>query len=145
MKLSPEAKQAIKTAIEQLRLLLVDDAMDTVREEVSKHWMDDGKGEGDVKKSGDTERLKETFNQVAKIVINESDDKPVSEVVLEAPELEVIGSNPFEEIQAEIKQLKAQVEQLARQTSCVESELTQQKAISERLSINLLSYGAYRE
>ncbi|MGG5964919.1 hypothetical protein ACQSED_25450 [Salmonella enterica] len=32
MKLSPEAKQAIKTAIEQLRLLLVDDAMDTVRE-----------------------------------------------------------------------------------------------------------------
>lgn len=27
MKLSPEAKQAIKTAIEQLRLLLVDDAI----------------------------------------------------------------------------------------------------------------------
>ncbi|EDW4372107.1 hypothetical protein AAA67_002912 [Salmonella enterica subsp. diarizonae] len=43
MKLSPEAKQAVKTAIEQLRLLLVDDAMDTVREAASKHWMDAGK------------------------------------------------------------------------------------------------------
>lgn len=118
MKLSPEAKQAIKTAIEQLRLLLVDDAMDTIREEVGRHWMDDRKGEGDVKKSGDTERLKETFNQVAKIVINEPDDKPVSEVVLEAPELEISGSNPFEEIQAEIKQLKAQVERLTMQKNC---------------------------
>ncbi|ENU7734936.1 hypothetical protein ACE3YX_001454 [Salmonella enterica] len=35
MKLSPEVKQAIRTAIEQLRLLLVDDAMDTVREQVA--------------------------------------------------------------------------------------------------------------
>ncbi|EOZ4488867.1 hypothetical protein ACQLT9_005821 [Salmonella enterica subsp. diarizonae] len=43
MKLSPEATQAIKTAIEQLRLLLVDDAMDTIRESASKHWMDAGK------------------------------------------------------------------------------------------------------
>lgn len=43
MKLSPEAKQVVKTAIEQLRLLLVDDAMDTVREAASKHWMDAGK------------------------------------------------------------------------------------------------------
>ncbi|EJQ8147407.1 hypothetical protein N8J30_004113 [Salmonella enterica subsp. enterica serovar Newport] len=63
MKLSPEAKQAIKTAIEQLRLLLVDDAMDTVREEVGRHLMDDGKNEG--------ERLKKTFIQLAKTVIDD--------------------------------------------------------------------------
>ncbi|HAK3331934.1 TPA: hypothetical protein H2A59_002414 [Salmonella enterica] len=37
MKLSPEAKQAINTAIEQLRLLLVNDTMDTTREEVGRH------------------------------------------------------------------------------------------------------------
>ncbi|HFE7542747.1 TPA: hypothetical protein ACGADT_004063 [Salmonella enterica subsp. enterica serovar Newport] len=108
MKLSPEAKQAIKTAIEQLRLLLVDDAMDTVREEVSKHWMDDGKGDDEkITISGDChiegklsagkidgdverhERLKKTFIQLTKAAINEPDDKPVSEVVLEAPELKV--------------------------------------------------------
>ncbi|ELD8107729.1 hypothetical protein RLV03_000375 [Salmonella enterica subsp. enterica serovar Benin] len=110
MKLSPEAKQAIKTAIEQLRLLLVNDAMDTIREEVSKQLMDDGKNEG--------ERLKKTFIQLAKAVINEPDDKPVSKVVLDAPELEVSCSNPFEEIQTEIKRLKAQVELLAMQTNC---------------------------
>ncbi|EDB6034160.1 hypothetical protein AH089_15990 [Salmonella enterica subsp. enterica serovar Enteritidis] len=133
MKLSPEAKQAIKTAIEQLRLLLVDDAMDTVREEVSKHWMDD---------TIDAIKEKAASSDVVKQLTSDEGDK---QVVLEASELEISGSNPFEEIQAEIKQLKAQVEQLARQTSCVESELTQQKAISERLSINLLSYGAYRE
>ncbi|EAW1321489.1 hypothetical protein AHX51_23950 [Salmonella enterica subsp. diarizonae] len=66
MKLSPEAKQAVKTAIEQLRLLLVDDAMDTVREAASKHWMDAGKSE------------------------NEPDEKLSSKVVIEAPELEFI-------------------------------------------------------
>ncbi len=133
MKLSPEAKQAIKTTIEQLRLLLVDDAM----EEVSKHLMDDGKGKdekitisGDCRVEGKLsagkidgdveclERLKKTFIQLAKAVINEPDDKPVSEVVLDAPELEVSCSNPFEEIQTEIKRLKAQVELLAMQTSC---------------------------
>ncbi|EIC4353484.1 hypothetical protein LJS80_002236 [Salmonella enterica] len=133
MKLSPEAKQAIKTAIEQLRLLLVDDAMDTVREEVSKHWMDDT-----------MDAIKE--KAASSDVVNQlTSDESNGQVVLEASEVEVIGSNPFEEIQAEIKQLKAQVEQLARQTSCVESELTQQKAISEMLSINLLSYGADRK
>ncbi|EGX3498111.1 hypothetical protein BJH39_002992 [Salmonella enterica] len=118
MKLSPEANQAIKTAIEQLRLLLVDDAM----EEVSKHLMDEGKGKDEkITISGDCcvegklsagkidgdveclERLKKTFIQLAKAVINEPDDKPVSEVVLDAPELEVSCSNPFEEIQTEIK------------------------------------------
>lgn len=66
MKLSPEAKQAVKTAIEQLRLLLVDDAMDTVREAASKHWMDTGKSE------------------------NEPDEKLSSKVVIEAPELEFV-------------------------------------------------------
>ncbi|HCA3884986.1 TPA: hypothetical protein MPK85_005769 [Salmonella enterica] len=66
MKLSPEAKQVVKTAIEQLRLLLVDDAMDTVREAASKHWMDAGKSE------------------------NEPDEKLSSKVVIEAPELEFI-------------------------------------------------------
>ncbi|HCL5312788.1 TPA: hypothetical protein N2G38_005187 [Salmonella enterica] len=89
MKLSPEARQAIKTSIEQLRLLLVDDAMDTVREEVSKHWMDDGKDESEkITLSGDChvegklsagktdgdaerpERLKKTFIQLTKAVID---------------------------------------------------------------------------
>ncbi|HAG2283302.1 TPA: hypothetical protein G8W61_003632 [Salmonella enterica] len=141
MKLSPEAKQAIKTAIEQLRLLLVDDAMDTVREEVSKQLMNDGKCKDEkITISGDC-RIEGKLS-AGDIEIEGDGNK---QVVLEAPELEVSGSNPFEEIQAEIKQLKVQVEQLARQTSCVESELTQQKAISERLSINLLSYGVYRE
>ncbi|ECU9162064.1 TPA: hypothetical protein G5T75_003396 [Salmonella enterica] len=141
MKLSPEAKQAIKTTIEQLRLLLVDDAMDTVREEVGKHLMDDEKGDdGKITISGDC-RIEGKLS-AGDIEIEGDGNK---QVVLEAPELEVSGSNPFEEIQAEIKQLEAKVEQLARQTSCVESELTQQKAISERLSVNLLSYGAYRE
>lgn len=100
MKLSPEAKQAIKTAIEQLRLLLVNDAMDTVREEVSKQLMDDGKGDCSC--------------QIAHTGNCESN----RQVVLEAPELEVSCSNPFEEIQTEIKQLKAQVERLTMQTSC---------------------------
>ncbi|HAF2128711.1 TPA: hypothetical protein G9F27_002895 [Salmonella enterica] len=100
MKLSPEAKQAIKTAIEQLRLLLVDDAMDTVREEVGRHLMDDGKGDCSC--------------QIAHTGNCESN----RQVVLEAPELEVSCSNPFEEIQTEIKQLKAQVERLTMQTSC---------------------------
>ncbi|EBL1740326.1 hypothetical protein D1914_27030, partial [Salmonella enterica] len=50
----------------QLRLLLVDDAMDTVREAASKHWMDAGKSE------------------------NEPDEKLSSKVVIEAPELEFI-------------------------------------------------------
>ncbi|HAF2408722.1 TPA: hypothetical protein G9E90_004099 [Salmonella enterica] len=146
MKLSPEAKQAIKTTIEQLRLLLVDDAM----EEVSKHLMDDGKGKdekitisGDCRVEGKLsagkidgdveclERLKKTFIQLAKAVINEPDDKPVSEVVLEAPELEVSCSNPFEEIQTEIKQLKAQVELLAMQTSCnLQTSVTESATIS---------------
>lgn len=116
MKLSPEAKQAIKTAIEQLRLLLVDDAMDTVREEVGKNLMDDGKCEDEkITISGDCRVEGKLY--VEDIIIG-ADDKPVSEVVLEAPELKVIGSNPFEEIQAEIKQLKAQVERLTMQTSC---------------------------
>ncbi|EAO9155233.1 hypothetical protein AA14_10315 [Salmonella enterica] len=95
MKLSPEAKQAVKTAIEQLRLLLVDDAMDTVREAASKHWMDAGKSE------------------------NEPDEKLSSKVVIEVPTLKFIGGNILEDVQVEIKQLKAQVEQLAIQTSCV--------------------------
>ncbi|ECH6755940.1 TPA: hypothetical protein ACGT6A_004992 [Salmonella enterica] len=100
MKLSPEAKQAIKTAIEQLRLLLVDDAMDTVREEVGKQLMDDEKSDCSC--------------QIAHTGKCESN----RQVVLEAPEVKVIGSNPFEEIQTEIKQLKAQVERLTMQTSC---------------------------
>ncbi len=101
MKLSPEARQAIKTSIEQLRLLLIDDAMDTIREEVSKHWMGDGKGEDEkITLSGDC-RMKITGN-------SESN----RQVVLEAPEIKVSGSNPFEEIQAEITQLKLKVAQL---------------------------------
>lgn len=90
MKLSPEAKQAIKTAIEQLRLLLVNDAMDTIREEVSKQLMDDGKGRdekiiisGDCRVEGKLsagkidgdverlERLKKTFIQLGKVVIDD--------------------------------------------------------------------------
>lgn len=90
MKLSPEAKQAIKTAIEQLRLLLVNDAMDTIREEVSKQLMDDGKGRdekiiisGDCRVDGKLsagkidgdverlERLKKTFIQLGKVVIDD--------------------------------------------------------------------------
>ncbi|EHE6022219.1 hypothetical protein JMS36_003688, partial [Salmonella enterica] len=93
MKLSPEANQAIKTAIEQLRLLLVDDAM----EEVSKHLMDD-------------EKIDCTC-QIAHTGNCESN----KQVVLDAPELEVSCSNPFEEIQTEIKRLKAQVELLSIQ------------------------------
>lgn len=93
MKLSPEANQAIKTAIEQLRLLLVDDAM----EEVSKHLMDD-------------EKIDCTC-QIAQTGNCESN----KQVVLDAPELEVSCSNPFEEIQTEIKRLKAQVELLSIQ------------------------------
>lgn len=106
MKLSPEAKQAIKTAIEQLRLLLVDDAMDTVREEVSKHWIND---------TIDAIKEKAASSDVVKQLTSDEGDK---QVVLEAPELEISGSNPFEEIQAEIKQLKAQVERLTMQKNC---------------------------
>lgn len=93
MKLSPEAKQVIKTAIEQLRLLLVDDAMGTV----SKHWMDDSKSD--------------CHCQIAHTGNCESN----RQVVLEAHKVEVSGNNPFEEIQAEIKQLKAQVELISIQ------------------------------
>lgn len=67
MKLSPEAKQAVKTAIEQLRLLLVD--------------------EDDVES---LERLKKTFLHGAKAIIDEPDEKLSSKVVIEAPELEFI-------------------------------------------------------
>ncbi|HAF5880858.1 TPA: hypothetical protein G8W07_004094 [Salmonella enterica] len=66
MKLSPEATQAIKTAIEQLRLLLVDDAMDTIREGASKG---------------------------AKAIIDESgesDEKQPGKVVIEAPRLKFV-------------------------------------------------------
>ncbi|EIZ2110674.1 hypothetical protein MOQ95_005401 [Salmonella enterica] len=144
MKLSPEAKQAIKTAIEQLRLLLVDDAMDTVREEVSKQLMDDGKDKdekitisGDCRVEGKLsagkidgdaerlERLKKTFIQVAKVVINEPDGKPVSKVVLEAPELKVNSGvstsdrllraanfHSFKRIYAEIDKLTEEVKAL---------------------------------
>ncbi|MFI7783575.1 hypothetical protein EN46_07300 [Citrobacter amalonaticus] len=114
MKLSPEARQAIKTSIEQLRLLLVDDAMDTVREETRKHWMDDGKDESEkITISGDC--YVEGKLSAGKITGNCESNR---QVVLEAPELKVSGSNPFEEIQAEIKQLKAQVERLTMQTNC---------------------------
>ncbi|HFD9219000.1 TPA: hypothetical protein ACF632_000484 [Salmonella enterica] len=113
MKLSPEAKQAIKTTIEQLRLLLVNDAMDTVREEVSKQLMDDGKGDCSC--------------QIAHTGNCESN----RQVVLDAPELEVSCSNPFEEIQTEIKQLKAQVALLAMQTSCnLQTSVTESATIS---------------
>lgn len=89
MKLSLEAKQAI--------LMAIDDAMDTIREEIGKLLMDDGKGDCSC--------------QMAHTGNCESN----RQIVLEAPELEVSGSNPFEEIQAEIKQLKAQIERLAMQ------------------------------
>ncbi|ECO0851945.1 hypothetical protein AA073_21880 [Salmonella enterica subsp. enterica serovar Newport] len=143
MKLSPEAKQAIKTAIEQLRLLLVDDAMDTVREETRKHWMDDGKGDdGKITISGDCrvegklsagkidgdveslEQLKKTFIQLTKAAINELDDKPVSKVVLEAPEVKVSNSgqsarliqsanfHSFKRIYAELDKLTEEVKTL---------------------------------
>ncbi|EIP3426172.1 hypothetical protein LSE82_005034 [Salmonella enterica] len=84
MKLSPEAKQAVKTAIEQLRLLLVDDAMDTVREAASKHWMDTGKSE------------------------NEPDEKQPRAVVIEAPELKVGGIVNRDEIQEKRPHYEAQ-------------------------------------
>lgn len=136
MKLSPEAKQAVKTAIEQLSLLLVDDAMDTVREAASKHWMDAGKSEDEkITISGNCcvegklssesiedeslERLKKTFLHGAKAIIDEPDEKLSSKVVIEVPTLKFIGGNILEDVQVEIKQLKAQVEQLAIQTSCV--------------------------
>ncbi|HFW4799700.1 TPA: hypothetical protein ACIBS5_005262 [Salmonella enterica subsp. diarizonae serovar 60-67:z35:-] len=105
MKLSPEARQAIKTSIEQLRLLLVDDAMDTIREETRKHWVDDEKGEdekitlsGDCrvegklsagKIDGDTEcpeRLKKTFIQLTKAVI---DDEAARQKTEKHPDEEV--------------------------------------------------------
>ncbi|EAQ6362741.1 hypothetical protein DOH76_12220 [Salmonella enterica subsp. enterica serovar Oranienburg] len=67
MKLSPEAKQAIKTAIEQLRLLLVD--------------------EDDVES---LERLKKTFLHGAKTIIDELDEKQPGKVVIEAPRLKFV-------------------------------------------------------
>ncbi|ELD4018266.1 hypothetical protein QI600_004133 [Salmonella enterica] len=99
MKLSPEAKQAVKTAIEQLRLLLVDDAMDTVREAASKHWMDAGKSEDEkITISGNCcvegklssgsiedeslERLKKTFLHGAKTIIDELDEKLKTQVAM---------------------------------------------------------------
>ncbi len=115
MKLSPEAKQAIKTTIEQLRLLLVDDAMDTVREEVGRRLMNDEKSDCSC--------------QIAHTGNCESNRR----VVLEAPELEVSCSNPFEEIQTEIKQLKAQVALLAMQTSCnLQTSVTESATISNQ-------------
>ncbi|EDQ2394524.1 hypothetical protein RU50_005652 [Salmonella enterica subsp. enterica] len=108
MKLSPEARQAIKTSIEQLRLLLVDDAMDTVREEVSKHWMDDGKGEGEkITLSGDCrvegklsagktdgdveclEQLRKTFIQLTKVVIDDETARQKTEKRPDEEALEV--------------------------------------------------------
>ncbi|ECK2143359.1 hypothetical protein FQW43_27335 [Salmonella enterica subsp. enterica serovar Enteritidis] len=122
MKLSPEAKQAIKTAIEQLRLLLVDDAM----EEVSKHLMDEGKVKDEkITISGDC-RVEGKLS-AGKI------DGDVESLERDAPELEVSCSNPFEEIQTEIKRLKAQVELLAMQTSCnLQTSVTGSATISNR-------------
>ncbi|EKK3318937.1 hypothetical protein PMI54_004255 [Salmonella enterica] len=67
MKLSPEAKQAIKTAIEQLRLLLVD--------------------EDDVES---LERLKKTLLHGAKTIIDELDEKQPGKVVIEVPRLKFV-------------------------------------------------------
>ncbi|EAP0942993.1 hypothetical protein B7802_07530 [Salmonella enterica] len=119
MKLSPEAKQAIKTAIEQLRLLLVNDAMDTVREEVGRHLEDDGKGkdekiiisgdcriegklsagkiEGDAECPGDTERLKKTFLHLAKTVIDDEIARLQSEKRLNEEALDSINLKRLKE------------------------------------------------
>ncbi|HCA3882459.1 TPA: hypothetical protein MPK85_003102 [Salmonella enterica] len=59
MKLSPEAKQAVKTAIEQLRLLLVDE--------------DDAEN---------LERLKKTFLYGAKAIIDELNEKLKTQVAM---------------------------------------------------------------
>ncbi|HFE7524698.1 TPA: hypothetical protein ACGAD2_005418, partial [Salmonella enterica subsp. enterica serovar Newport] len=99
MKLSPEAKQAIKTAIEQLRLLLVDDAMDTVREEVSRQWMNDGDVES-------LERLKKTFIHLAKVVI---DDEMARRLVEKRPGVEALDGINLKRIKETFLQISSEV------------------------------------
>ncbi|HFE6712544.1 TPA: hypothetical protein ACF913_000798 [Salmonella enterica subsp. enterica serovar Newport] len=99
MKLSPEAKQAIKTAIEQLRLLLVDDAMDTVREEVSRQWMNDGDVES-------LERQKKTFIHLAKVVI---DDEMARRLVEKRPGVEALDGINLKRIKETFLQISSEV------------------------------------
>ncbi|ECC3465969.1 hypothetical protein AA471_25520 [Salmonella enterica subsp. enterica] len=136
MKLSPEAKQAVKTAIEQLRLLLVDDAMDTVREAASKHWTDAGKSEdekiiisGNCRVEGKTssgsiegdieslERLKKTSLHGAKAIIDEIDEKLKTQVaILQAEKRPDNEAQEVEKIISDIMRIAASSE-LLRQLS----------------------------
>ncbi|HGA5700416.1 TPA: hypothetical protein ACIS09_003132 [Salmonella enterica subsp. enterica serovar Birkenhead] len=113
MKLSPEARQAIKTSIEQLHLLLVDDAMDTVREEVSKHWMDDGKDESEkITLSGDC-RMKITGNSESnRQVVLEASELKVSNSGQSARLIQSANFHSFKRIYAELDKLTEEVKTL---------------------------------
>lgn len=106
MKLSPEAKQAIKTSIEHLRLLLVDDAMDTIREEARRHWMDDGKSGSNIESQGDIEQLKKTFIHLAKVVI---DDEMARRLVEKRPGVEALDGINLKRIKETFLQISSEV------------------------------------
>uniref|UniRef100_UPI003A91DDC6 hypothetical protein n=1 Tax=Salmonella enterica TaxID=28901 RepID=UPI003A91DDC6 len=90
MKLSPEAKQAVKTAIEQLRLLLVD--------------------EDDVES---LERLKKTFLHGAKTIIDELDEKLKAQVaMLQAEKRPHYEAQEVEKVISDIMRIAASSELL---------------------------------